>query len=231
MQLFIGTSGWRYSWNLGGSLSWYIENSGLNAVELNASFYRFPFPSQIKGWAKSGKALRWAIKVTRRITHLQKFSDESYEIWNSFKELFSPMDELIDFFLFQLPPSMKYDMFTKIQKFIEYTNLKERLAVELRNIEWFNNDIIKWAKETGITLVSVDAPKLPRTIYNTNGIVYLRMHGRTAWYSYEYSREELKEIVNNVLSVSPERVYIFFNNDHAMLRNAQEIKEIFAKRV
>ncbi|RLF12723.1 MAG: DUF72 domain-containing protein, partial [Thermoprotei archaeon] len=39
MRVYIGTSGWLYDWNLDGSLDWYVKNSGLNAVELNASFY------------------------------------------------------------------------------------------------------------------------------------------------------------------------------------------------
>ncbi len=52
MKFYVGTSGWAYKWNKGGNLEWYLENSGLNAVELNASFYRFPFPNQIKGWVK-----------------------------------------------------------------------------------------------------------------------------------------------------------------------------------
>ncbi|MEM2358961.1 MAG: DUF72 domain-containing protein, partial [Nitrososphaerota archaeon] len=35
---FVRTSGWLYDWNSGGTLDWYLANSGLNAVELNASF-------------------------------------------------------------------------------------------------------------------------------------------------------------------------------------------------
>jgi len=59
MEIFVGTSGWMYSWNKGGNFDWYIQNSNLNAVELNASFYRFPFPNQIIGWSKKGRNLRW----------------------------------------------------------------------------------------------------------------------------------------------------------------------------
>jgi len=41
MEFFIGTSGWMYGWNEKQSVDWYVANSGLNAVELNASFYPF----------------------------------------------------------------------------------------------------------------------------------------------------------------------------------------------
>jgi uncharacterized protein YecE (DUF72 family) len=226
MQIFIGTSGWRYSWNLGNSLDWYIKNSNLNAVELNASFYRFPFPSQVKGWSKTCSQLRWAVKVTRRITHIHKFNDESFGIWEDFKKLFEPLDLCIDFYLFQLPPSLKIDSIDKIQKFATFANLGQRFALEPRNLTWFSDETISWAKSLGITLVSVDAPNLPRTIFNVNGIVYLRMHGRDRWYSYEYSERELKEVATKVLETDPERVYVFFNNDYAMLKNAQELAKI-----
>ena len=57
MNVFVGTSGWLYGWNRGGNLDWYLQNSGLNAVELNASFYRFPYKNQVAGWAGKGTEL------------------------------------------------------------------------------------------------------------------------------------------------------------------------------
>ncbi len=229
MQIFVGTSGWRYSWNLGNSLDWYIKNSNLNAVELNASFYRFPFPSQVKGWAKSCNQLRWAVKVNRRITHLLKFNDESFTVWSDFKKLFEPLDACVDFYLFQLPPSLKIDFMDKIKNFAIFTNLGPRFALEPRNDSWFVEETFSWAKTLGITIVSVDAPNLPRTIFNVNGIVYLRMHGRESWYSYDYKENELQEVASKILESQPEKVYVFFNNDHAMLKNAQEMLLILNK--
>ncbi|MGC8556152.1 MAG: DUF72 domain-containing protein, partial [Conexivisphaera sp.] len=67
-EFYVGTSGWSYSWNPDG-IGWYAENSGLNAVELNASFYRFPFPSMVRGWSRRS-GLRWSIKVHRSVTHV-----------------------------------------------------------------------------------------------------------------------------------------------------------------
>ena len=47
------------------------------------------------------------------------------------------------------------------------------------------------------------------------------MHGRTGWYDHFYSDEELRETANLVLDHDPDEVYVFFNNDHAMLENAR----------
>ena len=109
MKIYIGTSGWTYDWNPDG-FRWYAENANLNAVELNASFYRFPFPNQIKSWIKRSKDIRWAIKVHRSITHYRKFSKKSLEIWQKFYKLFKPMDELIDFWYNDPDPDFKYKM-------------------------------------------------------------------------------------------------------------------------
>ncbi|MEM1508337.1 MAG: DUF72 domain-containing protein [Thermofilaceae archaeon] len=58
VKIYVGTSGWLYGWNEGGGLEWYVSHSGLNAIELNASFYRFPFPAQVKSWVKRGGRLK-----------------------------------------------------------------------------------------------------------------------------------------------------------------------------
>ncbi len=80
LSIYVGTSGWLYSWNKEGSLDWYVRNTGLNAVELNASFYRFPFPSQVKTWKNKGRALRWSVKANRGISHYRKLSSGSLEL-------------------------------------------------------------------------------------------------------------------------------------------------------
>jgi len=223
MEIFVGTSGWFYSWNKERSLDWFVKNSGLNAIELNASFYRFPFPSQIKAWAKKSKSLRWAIKVNRLVTHQYKFNNEALKTWKKFFQLFEPLDKFIDFYLFQLPPSF-VDL-KKALRFAEKIKLKERFALEPRNEKIINletKEIEKINKK--ITLVSVDSPDF-RKIF-PGKIIYLRMHGRTSWYRHNYNEKELKEICKKIKELSPEKVYVFFNNNHDMLNNARAMLRI-----
>jgi len=233
MKAYVGTSGWAYPmWNPDG-LDWYVKNSGLNAIELNMSFYRYPYPNQVKGWSRRGRGLRWAIKVNRLITHVYKFNDTALVRWKSFKRLFKPMEEagLIDFYLFQLPPSNKPTPVSKkrlerfFKKVLKNEGSNKRFALECRHQEWFTDEHVEWIKGLGLTMVSVDAPGLPRDMLNTSKLLYLRMHGRTAWYSHCYSQKELKEVVENILRVrpKPKDVYVFFNNNHAMLKNARSM--------
>jgi uncharacterized protein YecE (DUF72 family) len=226
MDVFIGTSGWMYSWNSGNNLDWYLENSGLNSVELNASYYRFPFPNQIKSWASKGTKLRWAIKVNRLITHLFKFGEKGFSSWQKFFQLFAPLNKNIDFYLFQLPPSMKPSISKKLEEFIKKADLGERFALEVRNVEWFKENWIAWAKTLGLTWVSIDSPDFPLEVYNTSGLVYERIHGRRSWYSHNYSDTELQEIRRKILTAKPDRAYVYFNNDTNMLGNAQRMLKL-----
>ena len=48
------------------------------------------------------------------------------------------MNELIDFYLFQLPPFMTSKYASRIEDFARKTELNERFALEVRNLDWFN---------------------------------------------------------------------------------------------
>lgn len=225
MEIFVGTSGWMYSWNEKGNFDWYIENSGLNSVELNASFYRFPFENQIKSWAKKGISLRWSIKVHRLITHKFKLNEEAKESFKKFLELFKPMDNLIDFYLFQLPPSFGPENYEKILKFFEGFD-KERIVIEFRNKKWFDMELEDFGNKNSLLISSIDSPDFQKMIFNIKERIYLRFHGREAWYQYEYCKDELKEIGDIIKKKNPKKVYAYFNNDHSMLKNAKLFFEI-----
>ena len=106
--------------------------------------------------------------------------------------------------------------------------LGQKFALEYRNLKWFENDWYNWAESQNITLVSIDSPDFPNRILNVNGLVYLRMHGRTSWYNHRYTDEELKEIASRIRNTDPKKVYMFFNNNHNMLENARSMKEILS---
>lgn len=220
---FVGTSGWYYEWNKNKSLDWFVSNSGLNSVELNASFYRFPFPDQIKSWARKGTDLRWSVKVNRSVTHNHRFNDKALEIWYSFRELFEPLDELIDFYLFQAPP--RFRNVERIMEFAENADIGERFAFEIRNRELLGNHEKCNELAEKVTLVSVDSPDFHERIF-PGKIIYLRMHGRGQWYRHDYTEQELTEMADLIRSIGPEKAYIYFNNDHDMLNNSRRMLEI-----
>jgi len=218
-EIFIGTSGWAYNWNLGNSLDWYIKESKLNAIELNMSYYRFPFPNMIDSWSKKGSDLAWVVKVHRSITHFKKLNRDSYQIFERFKKLFFPLEKSVHYYLFQLPP--KFTDIDSTEKFVNECG-SEKVAIEFRHPSLFTDEIIRWGEKLGILLVSIDAPKMPNKIMSKD-IIYERIHGKNIWYSHNYNNYELTEIKNRITPLKPKKVYVFFNNNHAMLENAKEM--------
>jgi len=221
MEIYVGTSGWFYDWNEGKNFDWFVKNSGLNSVELNASFYRFPFPNQIKSWSKKCKNIRFAVKVHRKITHNLKLKKEAKDVWYDFKNLFSPLEKNIDFYLFQMPPSFSLNYFDRTVEFFKGEKNKRKFAIEFRHNDWFNEKVVKEIEKVGLVFVSVDSPEIKSFIVKTNNIIYLRFHGRTNWYNHNYSKKELTEISKKVKELNPEKIYAYFNNNHNMLSNAQ----------
>ena len=231
MDVYIGTSGWMYTWNPDG-FDWYINYSGLNSIELNSSFYRFPYPNQVKSWARKtplDRVFRWSIKVHRSISHYRRLDMKAIDIMNKFINLFNPLDKYIDFYLIQLPPNLRCSErnLLRIKNFVERVNIPGRIAIEFRNESCFNESIVDFSNEAGFIYVSVDSPQTTY-IAKSGGAIYLRMHGRTDWYMHYYTDDELNEIKDKILSLEPDKLYVYFNNDHDMLENARRFKKLFS---
>jgi uncharacterized protein YecE (DUF72 family) len=137
------------------------------------------------------------------------------------------MDNLVDFYLLQLPPSFKstQENRTRLSDFARSTRLKWRLAVEFRHRSWINEDTVRLCGDLEVTLVSIDSP-IGAKVWSSGNTVYLRLHGRSEWYLYNYSLEELRELGRAILELKPEKAYIFFNNNHYMLENARTMLKI-----
>lgn len=224
MKEYVGTSGWMYGWNNGGTLDWYIENSGLNAIELNASFYRFPFPNQVKGWRSRGGSLAWVIKVNRLITHVHALNSKAVGTYEKFLKLFKPLDKNIELYLLQMPPRFSTNMKDRVKDFVSSFD-ETKIALEFRHKSWYDFDFDSF--DFGGVIVSPDSPEFSGRLFYKNGAIYVRFHGRGSWYSYKYSNEELGGIANSIKGLRPKRAFGFFNNDHDMLGNAREfIKEL-----
>ena len=231
----MGTSGWRYSWNPDG-LEWYVRKSGFNAVELNMSFYGFPRERQVERWARVGGSLRWVIKVHQSVTHLRKLSEKCLPVLARFRERFKPLENSIDLYLLQLPPSLSFtDRVWRRVIRIRDEVLGEKTAVEPRHPSWFSGEVEQLFNEERLVLVTPDSPMfggLPEgRVFSPRGVVYVRMHGRTEWYAYRYSGEELEEVARKIVEAKPKRAYVFFNNNHDMLDNGREMMEILRRLV
>ena len=223
IRIFVGTSGWAYGWNAGRSLSWYVKNSGLNAIELNMSFYRFPSERQVDDWARTGAGLDWTVKVHRSVTHVHLLNEKGREIFSRFRERLRPLGPRISYFLFQLPPRFDVSFADRIHALSREYDDRE-MALEFRHPSWDAFDFRRYRFRGAV--VSPDSPDSSGAVSAENGQVYLRFHGRTAWYAGSYTDEELSAVLRKAEALSPRKIHAFFNNDHGMLENARSFRRL-----
>jgi uncharacterized protein YecE (DUF72 family) len=240
LNIRIGTSGYTYAWNKAkpSPFEWYI-NQGFNSIEINYSFYRFPTISSINVWQMNApKDFTFSIKVHRSITHYNKLKQpRSIELWERFLKIFEPIENMVDFWLFQMPANFKFrpDNLERVRSFFNSENIIQRIVthkkavIEFRDSSWWDQLSLKEVERTGIVFCSVDAPALPNKILGSNGVVYLRLHGSETWYSYVYPEEALKEIASLVRAIRAHKKAIYLNNDHGMLRNGLFLMEYLSR--
>jgi len=177
-----------------------------DTVELNASFYRFPTPGAVRRWYREAKAgFLYAVKVHREITHLKKFADSARV--RDFYEVVAGLGEKLGPVLFQLPPSFRYGP-ENLERLLSALDGDFKNAVEFRHPSWWREEVYRALEEAGVAFVSVSAPGLPGDYVET-AFAYLRFHGRTAWYRYDYPEEEL---VGWAKAARGKEVYAYFNN-------------------
>jgi uncharacterized protein YecE (DUF72 family) len=237
-KIRIGTSGYTYSWNKAkpNPFEWYISQ-GFNSVEINYSFYRFPTFASIKFWQSNApEDFRFSIKVHRSITHYNKLKQpRSVQLWDRFSKIFEPLENKIDFWLFQMPANFKFkpDNLDRVKHFFNSESVANQIVIckkaviEFRDSSWWSESALKEIEKVGIAFCSVDAPGLPNEIISTSDAVYLRLHGTKAWYNYLYPEERLKEIVSNMTSIAAQKKAIYLNNDHGMLPNGLFLMKSF----
>lgn len=232
---YLGCSGWSYDhWisefyprrlERNQWLSYYSKK--FNSVEINMSFYRFPWPNMVKGWYnKTPTNFKLTFKANRQITHVKKLRNVKTLI-NRFYKLTDLTKEKLGCILFQFHPQIKYDK-KLLNNFIKQLNNNYNNVIEFRNHSWFNDECYEILKKNNIIYCIVSSPKFPEDFKATANIVYLRLHGREGWYRYNYSNKELKDIVLNLKKLKCKDLYVYFNNDNNAyaIKNCLQLKKI-----
>jgi len=192
-----------------------------NTAEINSTFYNYPAPGIVFGWAEhTPQDFKFAVKLNRTITH-EKMLDISKGVEDDirrFCELMKPLHETekLACILIQLPPGMKFKK-DRIEAFLKILPLEMRFALEYRNETWLTNEAHDLLSHYNVAAVAVDEPMLPPETRLTSDIAYVRWHGRgdKMWYNYRYSKDELAGWIPKIKEMSQKaEVYGYFNNHY-----------------
>jgi uncharacterized protein YecE (DUF72 family) len=223
MQFLIGTSGWTYDhWkgsfypaDLAKSRWFDYYAAQYPAVEVNATFYRtFADQTYLKWRERAPAGFTYVLKAPRFITHRKYLADAGDEI-RAFWRSASLLEDKLGLILLQVAPATPFDLERLRQALLAFGDPR-RVAVEFRRKDWLNDQTVTLLRDCGAAFVSVDSPRVRPVDWVTSQVGYLRLHGRSHWYSHDYTPAELDEIAETARHMAAngaKMVYIFFNND------------------
>jgi len=229
-MVYIGTSGFFYKNWVGDFYPLdvpkyrYFEyySKFFNSLELNSTFYRFPKLTTMKSWKyKIKNEFKLSIKANRIITHTKRLNcNENY--LNDFLEIVSILEDKLGAVLFQLPPSLKYDI-SRLYNFVSKLKPELKYAIEFRHKSWYNENTYKILKDKNIALVWHDFNQEMIT-EKTADFEYVRFHGFSGKYRGSYPKEILENIANQL----SDDAFVYFNNtdDNSAFKDALRFKDI-----
>lgn len=236
-DLRIGISGWRYTpWRgdfypegLVQRRELAFASRAVNSIEINGSFYALQKPASYANWyADTPDDFIFSVKAPRFITHLKRLRDIEEPLANFFASGVFQLKEKLGPFLWQFPPSFKYneDLFRRFLKQLPHTGkeakacakhcsermvtegyldipLKQTLrhAVEIRNETFVTPEFIHLLREFNVALVFADtAGKWPYAEDITSDFVYIRLHGDKELYTSGYDESALEHWYQRIKS-------------------------------
>jgi uncharacterized protein YecE (DUF72 family) len=206
-------------------LAWYAER--LPAVEINNTFYRMPRASVLAGWAEQVPAeFRFAIKASRRITHIKRLKDAGDETSFLLEQL-AALGRRLGCVLFQLPPNLKLDL-ARLEAFLDQLGGRVPAAFEFRHASWQDPAVVELLRAHGAALcvAEIDDEAAPALVA-TAPFSYLRLR-RSA-----YSGGELAGWVARLRLCAAPDSFVFFKHEDAGVgpRLAAELLALAGARV
>jgi len=226
MKTDIGCSGFYYSDWKGkfypadlAKNKWLEYYAGqFNTVEINNSFYRMPSVKILQGWKdKTPEGFRFTMKANRYFTHVKKLKadDDFRRMLDTFQETVLHLDHKLAGVLWQLPGNLHQhtDALYSVCKLLDKSI---RHVFEFRHDSWFNEETYEVLAQQDVSICMLSAPdNLPEEVRATNRTAYLRFHGKSSWYDYNYSHAELNDWKERLAKLKQiDQLFVYFNNDY-----------------
>jgi uncharacterized protein YecE (DUF72 family) len=225
----IGISGWRYPpWrgvfyppDLPQRRELEYASRQLRTIEINGSFYSLQTPQSYQAWYDETPAdFLFSVKGGRYITHMRRLRDIGAPLANFFASGVANLREKLGPFLWQLPPTLRYDA-AQLEEFLAMLPRdtdaaaalarrrdarmagrarvafgpphRLRHALEVRHASFVDPSFIALLRRQKVAFVIADtAGKWPEYEDVTSDFVYVRLHGASELYASGYTRAQLE---------------------------------------
>jgi uncharacterized protein YecE (DUF72 family) len=224
-QVWIGTSGWVYkhwsasfyppTWPKKDEFEFYTAQ--FPTVEINATFYRLPTESMVRGWYnKAPNQFLFAVKGSRFITHIKRLSETGLALDKYFDRI-GPLRDRLGPVLWQLPPNYekKPENVDRLERFLEAVPKRFRHAVEFRHHSWVEDSTFDLLRRHNAAHVWLSSGRMPANTTVTADFVYLRFHGLENGAAHDYTKEELHPWATELIKAAQDKkpCFVYFNND------------------
>jgi uncharacterized protein YecE (DUF72 family) len=217
LKLYAGASGYSFKeWK--GSfypekirpedmLAYYAER--LPTVEINNTFYQMPKTSVLEHWAEvTPPDFRFAIKASRRITHLSRLKADSAadSVAYLYKNL-ATLGAKRGPVLFQLPPFLKKDL-PRLTEFLALLPADHRATFEFRDDSWFDDDTYAALRSAGASLcLSEREDATPPPLVETAPWGYVRLRLE------HYAEEDLAVWAGRLAATRWQETHVYFMHE------------------
>ena len=232
-HLYVGTSGFAYSaWR--GSLytlqtrpeemlSAYAEHFG--AVEIDASFHRFPSEAVLSEWARrTPETFRFSLKVHRAITYDRKPKDQA-RMLSDFVRRCTALGPRMGVFLLLFPPYRSLDD-SFMTQLLQGLPQGMRAACLFRHGSWYNQGSADLLYRRGLSYCVVDGDYYPAAEVDPKGpFAYLRLQ------AHDYSQDELAAWHQRLepLLAAGKDAYVFFANPETAPELARRFSDLVVR--
>lgn len=214
MRIRAGTSGWSYAaWkgrfypsDLPARRMLPAYAARLDAVEVNATFYRMPRPATLADWREQvPEGFRFALKAPQRITHLARLAGAE-DAERAFEQAAAELGAKVGPMLFQLPPNMRQDL-PRLRGFLALLPRGARIAFEFREPSWFDDGVLATLTQAGAALCVADTVDGQTPLVATAGFGYLRLRRP------DYDPATLARWLERISSQPWAEAYVFFRHE------------------
>lgn len=215
MKLWVGTSGYSYKAWLG---NFYPERlavkemlrfytSRLPAVEINNTFYRLPKESVLLSWAEQAPTeFRFVLKAPQKITHVKRLKDAGAEVEYLFR-VGRALGSNAGAILFQLPPHLRKDI-ERLKNLLLLLPDDSAVAFEFRHRSWFDDEVFACLREHNCSLCTAEMDET-----ESSNLIATASWGYVRLRRSEYSRADLLNWKERILSQQWDHAYIFFKHE------------------
>jgi uncharacterized protein YecE (DUF72 family) len=191
----------------------------LPTVEINNTFYQMPKVAVLENWARiTPDSFKFAIKASRRITHMSRLKADSAADSVSF--LYRNLEALgakRGPVLYQLPPFLKKDL-ERLRAFLAVLPANHGAAFEFRNDTWFCDDVYEELRRAGASLCfSEREDNAPPPLVETAPWGYVRLRLET------YTEQDLAQWARRLARTAWSETYVYFMHEPTAPAYAQAL--------